>query len=217
MDDSENSAILEKVLRTKSIKWEDGKVIMWGINGLFSPMFSSVYLQRVIEEKSSHKQAMEFFYWQGKFQGHQGAKMTNQKFGYVKTIPDKINLLKFSTDQSQLTGLGKFKWVRANFEDDIFICSGNSVFAEDYKKYAGLSQFSVDYFIRGQVAAMVESVHGKKVLCVETHCIAKGDSECVFVAKPYDSWDKSNQDYKDQYVDDFPDLEELKLKPKNVK
>jgi hypothetical protein len=89
MNNNDNP-ILSQVLRQKAIQWKDGRVFLWGLTGMFSAMFSLVYLQRCMEEELGREQAMKIFYWQGKFQSIQGISINDKKHGFAKKLPEKI-------------------------------------------------------------------------------------------------------------------------------
>ena len=64
---------------------------------------------------------MEVMYSMGKFQSHQGFKMIAERFGYAKSLPDKLKLLEFNLGQSDMIGLVKASVVRADFKKKHFM------------------------------------------------------------------------------------------------
>jgi len=184
--------ILQKILRFNAIKFKEGKLLVVNVPGLLSPLYVNIYLQRLLENDIGEKKAMNLLYNIGKFQGIQGLKITNNYFGYAKTIKNKRELLIFSGDQSEVTGLGKFKWVLTDFNKNIFIVRGKCSIGEEYKRFFGIQKNAVDHFTRGQAAAMVEGTINQQVLAVETKCIATGNPYCEFVVKPIKIWDKKD-------------------------
>jgi hypothetical protein len=195
--------LLSQLLRQKAIQWKNGRVTLWGLNFTFSAIFSQVYLQRVMETQLEPKEAMKLLYWQGKFQCIQGISITDKKHGYAKKLQEKVERLKLLTDQSEITGLGTFQWVRIDFEKEVFVLKGDSTFAREYKLFVGQQDHTIDYHLRGQVAGIIEYFLEKEVLCVQTKCIAKGDKFCEYVVKPLSEWDTGDPLYVEQYVDQY--------------
>lgn len=178
------SALLEKVIRFKSIQHKDGKLLLWGIPGTLSPLYTSTFFLGLINSQLGKEQTAELFFNLGYYQGKETFKIISQKFGFAKTFNDQKKLLEFNTQQAPVVGNGIYKWVRMDFESKHFIVVGNSPFAEEYKKMFGISNSPIDYFMAGQITGYAESVVGDKLMCVETKCIANGKQNCEFVVKP---------------------------------
>lgn len=177
------SEILQKILMFNALKFKDGRLSVGGIPGMLSPLSTIIYLQTILEEEYG-KKAEKIIYAIGKFQGSEGVKLINQKFGYAQKITDKKRMLDFSTGQSEATGLGKFQWVVVDFEKEFFIARGKSSIGLEYRKMHGIQKRPIDHFIRGQGAAMIENILNKNVRCVETRCVAMGHPYCEFIVKP---------------------------------
>jgi len=188
------SAILKKILMFRALKFKEGNLILWGIPGMLSPLSTIIQLQRVLEKKLG-KGASKLMYYLGKFQGLEGAKLSNEKFGYAKKITDKRKLLEFSTGQSEVTGLGIFKWVVVDFNKGFFVARGKSSIGLEYKKIYGIQRSPVDHFIRGQGAAMVEGIINREVFCIETKCVSMGHPYCEFIVRPIEK-NKGHEEVK---------------------
>jgi predicted hydrocarbon binding protein len=206
-------AIIQRVLRFKSMKYTDGGGIkLWGIPAEFFMMYAEVYLQRLIEKEFGVKKASSLIYAKGSLQAGQGFKMISERFGYAKTIPDKKKLLEFNIGQTAMVGMGKSEWIKMDFENEVFVFKCNSTTAREYKRFFGTQKQSVDHFLRGGVNAYVEQALKKKTFTVETKCIAMGDKCCEFIIKPIDKWNKNDPLFKEQAIDKIPSIKEVGAK-----
>ena len=205
--------ILQKVLKFKAFKHKDGKFFLFDVPGILVPLYNKIYEQRLLETKFGVKKAASILYASGYLQGKQGFRMTAERFGYAKTLPNKKELLDFTTGQGDLIGLGSFKWVRVDFKNNIFVMRGKSALAMEFKKFFGLQKKPLDHCVRCESAAFIEEITKQKMLSVETSCISMGKPYCEFVVKPIKNWDK--KDIKDQTIDVMPTLDQLgaKIKP----
>ncbi|MFH1249201.1 MAG: V4R domain-containing protein [archaeon] len=208
---NEPSPLLQRVIRLKAIKHKDGKLTLWNIPGLLSALYVTVYQQRLME-KLHAKEAANILYNLGRFQAIQGFRMTAKHFGYAKSIESKRRLLEFNTGQSEIVGTGKYKWIKMDFEKNLFLVVGKSTLAEEYKRFFGIQKMPVDHFMRGQGAGYIEELTGKKMLCVETKCIAMGHEYCEFVIKQFGEWDKKDRLVKEQIFTQLPDMKNLGAK-----
>jgi len=206
-------AILQRIMRMRSVKYtDDGGVKLWGIPAGFFMMYAEVYLQRLMEKQLGAKKASSLLYGYGSLQSGQGFKMISKRFGYAKTIPDKVNLLKFNTGQAEVAGRGKYKWLKIDFDKEIFISKGTSTTAKEYKRFFGTQKQPIDHYMRGGANAYVELTTGKKCFTAETMCIATGDKYCEFVTRPIEKWDKKDPLFKKQAIDNVPDIKKLGAK-----
>jgi hypothetical protein len=206
--------LLEKVIRFRALQWKDGKLFLFNVPGVLSQVYVIAYQQRLLENQVGIKRASNILYNGGKFQARQGAKLFNKRFGYAHTFIDKKKLLYFNLEQSSLTGFGGLKWIRLDFDKNIFIMTGKSALAEEYLRFFGLQKNSVDHWIRGCAAAMIGEVvtKDKKMLCIETKCLAKGNPYCEFIIKPIENWDKKDPLVKAQLTEDLQDIKKLGAK-----
>ncbi|MFH1682506.1 MAG: 4-vinyl reductase [Candidatus Woesearchaeota archaeon] len=203
------SAVVQKIMKLKSIKYDNGKCLLWGIPAVFSPNYVKVYDQGLMEKQFGVGKAMEFNHAIGKLQGIQGTKFIVDRFGYAETIKDKQKLLEFISGQTEMVGIGKFEWVRMDFKSNHFIIKGTSPFAEEYQRFFGQQKAPVDYFLRGLFCGGIEAFVKEKLLCVETQCMSQGKKECEFVIKPIKDWDMKDPKVKAQLVKDLADFKKL--------
>lgn len=205
-------ALLTKLLKFKALEHKDGRFMIWKIPAIISQTYSLVYLQRLIEKRTSSKEMITLMHNMGRLQAQQGYRIISERFGYAKTIQDKINLLKFNLGQTEIVGLGRSEVIRADFVKMHFIFKAESVFAKEYIRFFGMQKSAVDHFLRGASVAYIEELTGKKMVCIETSCVAKGDKYCEFVVKPATGWDKKDKIYKEQEVKGYQDLKSLGAK-----
>ena len=93
-----------------------------------------------------------------------------------------------TTSQSEFAGHGKFKWVKMDFKKEVFIITGASSMAKDYKNYFGQQKNPIDHFLRGIVNSIIETIIPKRFLTIETSCVAMNKRNCILVTKPFGEW-----------------------------
>src|SRR3989338_2027071 len=207
--------LLEKMLRFRAFKWKDGKVLIFGMTGAFHLLYVDIFAQKIMERDAGKRKTMEFYYTLGRFQAIQGVKIVNKIFGYIKTIKDKKRLIELNIGQFAVLGVGSFKIKTLDFNKDLFIFSGKSAIAEEYKKFFGLQKESIDNYIRGGLAGLIESIIDKPVTCIEASCISQGKLFCNFIVKTNEKWDLKDKIFKEQFVESKDIIRELmpKLSP----
>lgn len=206
-------AILQRVLRFKALEYKEGKLLLWSIPGILSPVYSNVFFQRLMEKKLGLKKTQSIFYAVGNFHSIQTFQMVSKRFGYAQTIPDKQRLLIFEAGQAEMAGLGPWGWMRIDLENNYFVAKGTSTFAEEYKRFFGVQPNPVDHIMRGHVNAFAQQVTDKKLFSVETRCIASGQPYCEIVTKPIEKWDKNDPLFKSQATEEMPsNIKELGAK-----
>jgi len=203
------SKILEKITRFKLIKIQDDKLVLAGVPGSLSPLYVTAYFQRLLEKCYGKKKTMDLLYNAGRFQGRQAFRIFSKRFGYAEKIKDKKELLEFQTSQSIVIGHGKFEWVKIDFENNVFIIRGKSTYGDEYKRFFGLQKEPIDYFHRGLIVSFIEELTKRKMLCIETQCIAQGKTFCEYVVRPYEKWEKKDMLVKNQIITNLPDIKEL--------
>jgi predicted hydrocarbon binding protein len=205
--------ILQKVAKFKAMQHKDGKFLIWGVPCFISELYVFIYLYKLLEDKYGYKEASSILYSMGYLQAQQGILMVNKRFGYAKTIQDKSKLLDFNMGQSEMVGAGKFEWLRKDFTQNTFIVKASSSFADEYKRFFSGQKNPVDHYARGELAALVTSVVEKECICVETRCMALGNSYCEFLIKPIESWKKDYIELlKNQEISKLKTMKELGAK-----
>jgi len=202
-------AIVQRVMKFKAIQHKDGKFLLWGIPCFISELYTFIYEQRLLEDELGVKKASSILYSMGQLQVEKSAKMITERFGYAKTITEKSKLADFNIGQSEMVGLGQFKFIRKDFGKGFFIVRGKSPIAEEYKRFFGIHKNHVDYLIRGMIGGMGNWLTGEKCLCLETQCIAMGKQYCEFLVKPVEKWDIEDPLYKSQMIEKIKNMKEL--------
>lgn len=191
------SPIMQKVARFKSLQHKDGKFLIWGNPAFIDPVYIQLYYHKLVESHTGFEHSNRVRYYTAKFQSMIGMKIINERFGYAKTLGDKKKILNFNMGQSEVLGLGKFEVAKQDFNNNVFIIRSKvSPFADEYKRFFGVQKNPVDYWISGCLAGIIESLIKKQVLCLETSCVASGNTFCEFMIKPEDQWDKKSTLFK---------------------
>lgn len=206
------SGILEKTKRFKELRHENGKVYLWNYTALIDPLITQAYYVRLLEKLCGREEINKARYFAGKIQAIKGLEIINQKFGYAKTIPGKKKLFYFNAGQSEILGFGKYKWT-LDFRKNYFVGTTRSPFAEEYMKMWGTQKAPVDHWFMGAWAGCAEAITKKKMVCVETRCIAKGNTICEFVVKSPDKWDKNVVQENKILFEKPPSMEDLAERP----
>ncbi len=191
------SPIMQKVARLKALQHKDGKFLIWGNPAFIDPVYIQIYYHKLMENNTSFETANTMRYYTAKFQAMIGMDIINKRFGYAQTMLDKKRLLEFNMGQTEVLGLGKSTLFKSDFEKDAFIIRVMvSPFAEEYKRFFGTQKDPVDYWFMGAWAGTIESLIGKKTLCLENSCIAMGAKFCEFTIKPVEMWDEKDTIFK---------------------
>jgi len=206
-------AIVQRMLRFKALKHEEGgKLSLWGVPATLFPIYSMVYLQRILENEFGYKKASSIIYAMGKFVSYQTFRMVSERFGYAKTMQDRAKLLEFNSGQSDMAGLGSFEWKKLDVEKDFYLIRGKTTLSEEYKRFFGIQKGPVDHFMRGCMEAYVETASGKHgMFCIETSCVAAGKNYCEFLTKKKSAFSK--KELADQEIEELPtDIKKLGAK-----
>ncbi|HLC98682.1 MAG TPA: 4-vinyl reductase [Candidatus Nanoarchaeia archaeon] len=211
-------SIMQKVMRFKALKYEEGGTLtIWGNPCSLIPLYIQIYFHKLAAKSTSDDELKWMLYHTAKFQTSIGFRIINERFGYAKTMQEKKQLLEFNTGQTEILGLGTWKFVRMDFDNNIFIVEGHSPYAVEFKRFFGMQKEPIDYFFCGSCAAAVETIIGKPMLAIESKCIAKGDKQCSFIIKPVNKWDKDDPLIRKNKIllKKAPAMEELgaKMKP----
>jgi len=206
--------ILERIKRGQGIKWEEGKFFLLGMKGMIGASFSTIFLQRLLEEKIGYEKIMSLYYAHGKFQGQEGVRIFNKRFGYPRSFKELDQLLDVHIGQFQFTGTGKFEWAVKDIKNKKFIVKGKSPIAEEYALYFKTDNKFIDHFHRGLMAGFISEVLGEDLYCLETSCVAHGKEYCTFLIKKEKEFNHKSKDWKIQKIDKIDLLSSLNPKKK---
>ncbi len=81
-------------------------------------------------------------------------------------------------------GYGKGTLEKLDWEGESVIVVENSFVATWYVRNNIKTDKPVCSLLRGFIAGAAEAIGGRKLDCIETECVAKGDKVCRFVVKP---------------------------------
>ncbi|OGM02764.1 hypothetical protein A3K72_00170 [Candidatus Woesearchaeota archaeon RBG_13_36_6] len=171
-------------LQKGQIKIKDGNIVFFGFDMIFIPAKSYAILHHSLR-KEFGKKAADNFCEAGK------KHMENIIATYAKRFDlSKMDFQTFSnlfTPSTQTFGFGKIIVKKIDIKKGfIVVRSENNPYALVYKEMYGIQQYDVDDLLRGMFAGASELFNKKQSECIETKCIAKGDTYCEFVAKPID-------------------------------
>ncbi len=199
--------IVQKVVAFKAIKHEeDGGLSLWGIPIVLNDLKLEVITQNLMGKEFGEKKVMEVLYNLGKLQAVNAVKTVMEKYGYAKSIPEKKKSIEFNVGQLAMIGRGQYETIKCDLIKNIVIFKGKSPFATRYKQIFSLQKKAVDFLARGLLAGGTEYLIGKKVLCIETKCIANGKPSCEFTVKPVEDWDKNDPLVKEQIVEEIKEI-----------
>ena len=64
----------------------------------------------------------------------------------------------------------------------------NSYESELHLRHSGMSQWPVCWMLAGYTSGYCSFAVGQRLLCLETECVGKGDTQCVALVKPIAAW-----------------------------
>lgn len=179
--------IVRKLFLARQLKMEEGKIELLNSPVVIAPINTFVILQKELEKALGARKASLTIY--------NGIK--EGSIEYNKQITDYFKLKGRELTECQcnsvtLSGWGIVKVLK--FDDpkkEAVIMVKDSTFAKSY----GRSKYPVDNIIAGFAAAkMVAQYNDKKMDCVETKCISKGDEYCEFISGPTEKINKIRKD-----------------------
>lgn len=192
------SFLLEKVLRQRQFKWENGEIRLFNTPLFMGCAHREVSRDHLLNLNCGEKKSMSMIYQLGLINGKDAFAIYSKFYGKPKTVFEMSKTLDFQIKQSEVIGRGITRWAKKDFKNKIFVMHLDSTYAKLYKKKIGLSKKAVDHLVRGIVARYLELILDEPCLCIETRCIAKGDRYCEFTIKPLKKWDKKHKLVKEQ-------------------
>jgi len=204
----------ERTLRFHWINLKNGKLNLWGVPGIMTPLSINSYLWELLKRRYGEKERASFLYLIGKEQGLHATNLFIKKFGFNKS-PNKKKLLDLIISQSEITGHGVFKWVRKDLQNNLIIGKGVSNMAKSYRELFGLSSCPIDHFLRGVVTSIVSTILKRKMFCIEKECISMGKKECVFVVKPLEEFSSKDQLFISQFPKESDFIDKITYRKNN--
>ena len=176
-----NNSFLDYVQKGQ-IQLQDGKIIFFGFDMVFIPARTYSVLHYLLRKEFDDKSS-ESFCEAGKKHIQNIIATYKKKFDLSKM--DFQTFSDLFTPSTQTLGFGKIIVKKVDVKKGIIIIrSKKNPYALIYKEMYGIQKYGVDDLFRGMLAGASELFSKKNSECIETKCIAKGDSYCEFVAKP---------------------------------
>lgn len=172
------SNIFKKLLLTRALHFEEGKVEILGLKGIIIPISAFCDFQKKLSENIGEKKTFESIKEIGKSQGKLAVNSGITKFGKLSE-----KFLELEIGLAEMLGLGKFEIVNIDLKDAKSVIHVQSNFAKEYLQKFGKSKQPIDYFLTGLIEGFSENFIKKPVICKETICIGMGNSYCEFIVK----------------------------------
>lgn len=159
---------------------EKGFIIFFREGSIFMPVRAFNFLERKLIEEFGLEKAKEILKLIGKFQVEQALKR------YVKILNinqiTKEDITNFGENILTAMGIGKFKIER--IDDKAFeVISPSTIFSFEARlEYSSINHVW-DFYVCGMIERAFEILLGKKFICEEVECYAKGGERCRFVCK----------------------------------
>jgi predicted hydrocarbon binding protein len=173
------SNIFKKLLFSRALTFENGKVEMLGLMGVIIPIDILCDFQNEMIKKIGENKTYEYIKFIGKRQGSTAIEHGIKYFGKLseKFIELEIGL-------TEILGWGKFKIINADIKNATGKIQVESNFAKEYTKKFGKSKKPIDFFLTGLIEGFSESFSNRKIICKETKCIGTGNPYCEFIFEP---------------------------------
>jgi len=172
--------ILADLIMHKQVKFEKGKISIFGRPSSLLPTDAFMGIQKELESLG----AENIIYFSAKKAGKNWFKEMG------KSYPLKgQDVIVWGSNIVTLAGWGEAV-IKSKIDSKKLIIFNlkDSTLAKLY----GESEVAVDHLFRGLLCGAMCAIFDMDLDCVETSCIAKGDSTCEFVVKPPKDFDFSN-------------------------
>jgi len=162
-----------KLMASKQILFENGRMEVLGIRDCFTPLETYVLIQKEVFKKSGS----DLIYSSAKKAGYNWFKKMAENFkGLTQSKASQ-----WGVDLVALSGWGQPEIEKIDFSINFGIFNlRNSTLARAY----GTSTEPVDHLFRGLLAGGMSFGTKSDLDSIETHCLAKGDSFCRFLVGP---------------------------------
>ena len=178
------SGFLQRILIAKLFTYKDGRLLLMDVPCYLWSLNVLVLMHRFLEDEFG-QQGRSILFKVMETQCILAAKMTQKRFGF-----SGLKAIKMQLEQGEMIGGGETELIRADVKKPEFIVKVKSTFAEEYKNTFGLRQHPVDDMILGAYTGLFQEQTGnKKLVCIETQCIATGKPYCEFVIREKGTFD----------------------------
>ncbi len=188
---------LRRIMANKQLFYKDGSLFLMGIPSYIFALNTLVVMQKALEEEFGQKGLTMMYHFLG-YQTTMAAKMMKNRFGFSSQ-----KAMQTHQGQSDMIGAGKIDFIHMDMKNNHFILRGHSTFGKEYLSTFGIQKEPVDWLFKGGITKLINEYLGRDdIVCVETSCIAQGNSYCEFVAKPRGSFDTKDPKIKKQLPSD---------------
>ena len=172
----------------KQLKFESGKISIFGRPSFMFPSDSFVSLQKKLEGKN-----LEHWIYQA---GKDAGKSWFQEMHQAYNLKGK-DVIKWGSNIVTLAGWGEAIIEKREDENKLILFElRNSVVAEIY----GKAEFPVDHLFRGLLCGAMSFIYKTDLEAVEFKCKSIGDTTCKIMVKPKADFDSSNEFVKKQIL-----------------
>ncbi|MEM3562821.1 MAG: V4R domain-containing protein [Candidatus Jordarchaeaceae archaeon] len=158
----------------RSISYEEGKILIYDREFLITPLSTFLFLFKELEKTLGMNEYEKFMENFGRKLGLEITNLFKSKYGL-----EGSDLLREALNYFLIRGWGRLIKREGSPESGEFKIYNFMTLSY----YYGKSNHKVCVVVGSILAGILEGVTGKKWICNETHCIARGDEWCVFEAK----------------------------------
>jgi predicted hydrocarbon binding protein len=172
----------------KQLKFEPGKISIFGRPSFLIPSDSFVNLQKKIEEINME----DWIYQAGKEAGVAWFSEMNKSYNLKGR-----DVITWGSNIVTLAGWGEAIIEKREDANKLILFElRNSVVSDLY----GASKFPVDHLFRGLLCGAMSFIYKTDLEAVEFKCKSLGDPTCKILVKPLGDFDKSNEFVKKQII-----------------
>lgn len=172
------SGFFKRLLMARQLNFTEGDVSIFDIQHVMHPANYHSHLSAELESRMGAK-GREAVYAVGKRSAEEVAQTFSDKFK-VSGI-ESINLWQ---NVIELSGNAKIVSVSPKEGGNVIVQANSAVSREALKRSGKVKDAHVDSYLAGFLAGVFSKIYSKEIVCVETKCLAAGDTVCEFVLKP---------------------------------
>jgi predicted hydrocarbon binding protein len=179
--------LLDTLLMSRKLKFEDGSIILYGDSVAILPLEGFImYANKISNDKSATKMLYSTMRNSMLEQSH--------KLTVEAKNPD---LSEWICDSINIYGYGKLRYEKPSSNKDMSMILEGSPFAKILK---GKSFAPVDHILRGALAGIASIATGQELHAIETDCAVLSGENCRFIL-----------DSKEKLVNEFRELCEMQI------
>ena len=161
----------------------DGELSLRGARILLMPRGTFRSIVEAVEDITNDKTTKEILY-------HAGERMAMQYCNYLSSRFNLkgIGIIRTYAQMISTRGWGLVEILDVDFENGTMKARVNNPLLGSARNLKPEPQ---DYIPAGVFAGIMEFITKKKLICNEIKCVAKGDSVCEFIVKPFETTSKT--------------------------